>query len=251
MSTYITTGTRKKRRILLSSLGVTAAAVTLAVTSTTSAYASSQTLWQGNDVGTATTSGYVRICDREADGNGAYIEVKWSVLGSHQRVYDANGSKAGRRGAVQEAQHCRTSDQQVKQSRPGGRPPREPLRRRAAWLSSFVRGRRTDPHQADGRSGPRRGECERNENYRAGTGVVPVVAVTNEVHLSEPGLIVVDIAAANDEAAFAFHSELATRWATTSVERTTHEPGRRGVRLRCCLDMRQPLNPPGQPDDPW
>ncbi|MFE0947978.1 hypothetical protein [Streptomyces mutabilis] len=61
----------EKRRILLSSSGVTAAAVTLAVPSTMSAYAASQTLWQGDDVGTATTSGYVSICDREADGNGA------------------------------------------------------------------------------------------------------------------------------------------------------------------------------------
>lgn len=91
---------------------------------------------------------------------------------------------------------------------------------------------------------------KRNENYRAGAGVVPVMEAINEVHLSEPGLIVVDIAAADDETAFAFHTELATRWATTSVERTTHEPGQPGVRLRCYLDMRQPLNPPGHPDDP-
>ncbi|RIH60575.1 hypothetical protein D3C59_17910 [Streptomyces sp. SHP22-7] len=80
---------------------------------------------------------------------------------------------------------------------------------------------------------------------------MPVMEAINEVHLSEPGLIVVDIAAADDETAFAFHTELATRWATTSVERTTHEPGQPGVRLRCYLDMRQPFNPPGHPDDPW
>ncbi|MDX3350513.1 MULTISPECIES: DUF6207 family protein [Streptomyces] len=72
----------------------------------------------------------------------------------------------------------------------------------------------------------------------------------NEVDLSEPGLIVIDIAAADDETAFAFHIELATRWATTSVERTTHEPGQPGVRLRFYLDLRQPLNPPGQPGNP-
>ncbi|WP_324616657.1 DUF6207 family protein [Streptomyces sp. NRRL F-5065] len=77
---------------------------------------------------------------------------------------------------------------------------------------------------------------KRNENYCAGAGVVPVMEAINEVHLSEPGLIVVDIAAADDETAFAFHTELATRWATTSVERTTHEPGQPGVRLRCYLD---------------
>ncbi|WP_411101031.1 DUF6207 family protein [Streptomyces sp. x-45] len=68
----------------------------------------------------------------------------------------------------------------------------------------------------------------------------------NEVHVSEPGLVVVDVAAADDETAFAFHTVLAARWATTSVERTTRDPGQPGVRLRCYLDLRQPLDGPGQ-----
>ncbi|MFF9863260.1 DUF6207 family protein [Streptomyces tendae] len=69
----------------------------------------------------------------------------------------------------------------------------------------------------------------------------------NEVHVSEPGLVVVDIAAADDETAFAFHTALAARWAATSVERTTRDAAQPGVRLRCYLDLRQPLNaPPGQ-----
>ncbi|MFD8273235.1 DUF6207 family protein [Streptomyces flaveolus] len=59
-----------------------------------------------------------------------------------------------------------------------------------------------------------------------------------------PGLSVVDVAAADDETAFAFHAALAARWATTSVERTTRDTGQAGVRLRCYLDLRQPLNPP-------
>ncbi|MFG3390599.1 DUF6207 family protein [Streptomyces rochei] len=70
----------------------------------------------------------------------------------------------------------------------------------------------------------------------------------NEVHLSEPGLVVVDIAAADDETAFAFHTVLAARWATTSVERTTREAGQPGVRLRCYLDLRQPITTPDQSD---
>ncbi|MEV5013509.1 DUF6207 family protein [Streptomyces sp. NPDC053780] len=78
-----------------------------------------------------------------------------------------------------------------------------------------------------------------------------VMEAINEVHVSEPGLVVVDIAAADDEAAFTFHTALAARWATTAVERTTREPGQGGVRLRCYLDLRQPLNPPGHPDDRW
>ncbi|MCW8122469.1 DUF6207 family protein [Streptomyces violaceoruber] len=72
------------------------------------------------------------------------------------------------------------------------------------------------------------------------------VDAINEVHVSEPGLVVVDVAAADDETAFAFHTALAARWATTSVERTTRDTGQPGVRLRCYLDLRQPVNPPGQ-----
>lgn len=68
----------------------------------------------------------------------------------------------------------------------------------------------------------------------------------NEVHVSEPGLVVVDVAAADDETAFAFHTALASCWAATSVERTTRDPGQPGVRLRCYLDLRQPLDASGQ-----
>ncbi|MEU1875528.1 hypothetical protein RKD37_000276 [Streptomyces ambofaciens] len=60
------------------------------------------------------------------------------------------------------------------------------------------------------------------------------------------GLVVVDVAAADDETAFVFHTALVARWATTSVERTTRDPGQPGVRLRCCLDLRQPLDASGQ-----
>ncbi|MEW2266088.1 DUF6207 family protein [Streptomyces sp. NPDC047853] len=80
---------------------------------------------------------------------------------------------------------------------------------------------------------------------------MPVMEAINEVHVSEPGLIVVDIAAADDETAFTFHTALAARWATTAVERTTREPGQGGVRLRCYLDLRQPPAPPGRPGEPW
>ncbi|MFF8883847.1 DUF6207 family protein [Streptomyces flaveolus] len=73
----------------------------------------------------------------------------------------------------------------------------------------------------------------------------------NDVHLSEPGLVVVDVAAADDETAFAFHAALAARWATTSVERTSRYLGQPGVRLRCYLDMRQPLDPPGSSGGHW
>ncbi|MER7780426.1 DUF6207 family protein [Streptomyces sp. NPDC096191] len=53
------------------------------------------------------------------------------------------------------------------------------------------------------------------------------------------GLVVVDIAAADDDTAFAFHALLVVRWATTSVERTNRDAGQSGVRLRCFLDLCQ------------
>ncbi|MER5859161.1 DUF6207 family protein [Streptomyces sp. NPDC059688] len=65
--------------------------------------------------------------------------------------------------------------------------------------------------------------------------------VIHEVHVAEPGLVVVDIAAADDRTAFAFQAVLASLWAVTAVERASRGPGQAGVRLRCYLDMRQPL----------
>ncbi|MEU9653852.1 DUF6207 family protein [Streptomyces sp. NPDC048110] len=64
--------------------------------------------------------------------------------------------------------------------------------------------------------------------------------------MAEPDLVVVDVAAADDETAFAFHTALAVRWATTSVERTTRDASQPGVRLRCYLDLRQPPDGSGQ-----
>jgi hypothetical protein len=60
-----------------------------------------------------------------------------------------------------------------------------------------------------------------------------------DAHLSEPGLVVVDIAAADDDTALAFQAALAARWATATAGRTTRVPGEAGVRLRCYLDLRQ------------
>ncbi|MFE8957385.1 MULTISPECIES: DUF6207 family protein [Streptomyces] len=52
------------------------------------------------------------------------------------------------------------------------------------------------------------------------------------------------------ETAFAFHAMLAARWATTLVERATRDAGQAGVRLRCYLDMRQPLTEPAGTGEP-
>jgi hypothetical protein len=62
----------------------------------------------------------------------------------------------------------------------------------------------------------------------------------NEVHVSESGLVVVDVAAADAATALAFQQLLADRWAT--AEHTTREAGEPSVRLRCYLDLRQPTD---------
>ncbi|WP_326844580.1 DUF6207 family protein (plasmid) [Streptomyces sp. NBC_01558] len=72
----------------------------------------------------------------------------------------------------------------------------------------------------------------------------------NETHLSRPGLLVVDVAAADDATALAFQQLLAERWATATAERTTRDVGQPGVRLRCYLDLRQPNAPAQAPPTP-
>lgn len=71
--------------------------------------------------------------------------------------------------------------------------------------------------------------------------VVPYMDPINEAHVSEPGLVVVDVAAADDATALAFQQLLADRWATATAEQTTRDAGEPGVRLRCYLDLRQPI----------
>lgn len=65
----------------------------------------------------------------------------------------------------------------------------------------------------------------------------------NAAHVAEPGLVVIDVAAADDATAFAIQEALAAQWATATAEHTTRDPGQPGVRLRCYLDVRQQLNP--------
>ncbi|MGV9942462.1 DUF6207 family protein [Streptomyces sp. NPDC003401] len=60
--------------------------------------------------------------------------------------------------------------------------------------------------------------------------------------MSEPGLVVVDVAAADDATALAFQQLLADRWATATAEHTTRDVGEPGVRLRCYLDLRQQVD---------
>ncbi|MFC9931950.1 DUF6207 family protein [Streptomyces sp. NPDC127190] len=65
----------------------------------------------------------------------------------------------------------------------------------------------------------------------------------SEVHVAEPGVAVVEVAACDDRTAFAVQELLARRWATAIADTTTRAPGEPGVRLRCYLDVRQELSP--------
>ncbi|MEU5366834.1 DUF6207 family protein [Streptomyces sp. NPDC005925] len=80
---------------------------------------------------------------------------------------------------------------------------------------------------------------------------MPGMKAIRDEHLAEPGVVVVDVAAADDATAFAFQAELVRRWATATAtdDRTTRTPGEPGVRLRCYLDLRQEERPAGQPDN--
>jgi hypothetical protein len=72
---------------------------------------------------------------------------------------------------------------------------------------------------------------------------MPGMKPINEAHLAQPGLAVVEVAACDDQTAFAVQELLARRWATATTDRTTRVPGEPGVRLRCYLDVRQELTP--------
>ncbi|WP_329557433.1 DUF6207 family protein [Streptomyces sp. NBC_00696] len=81
--------------------------------------------------------------------------------------------------------------------------------------------------------------CQRNPARRQD--VMPYMNPINEVHVQEPGLAVVDVTAADAATAFALQEALAAQWATATADRVTRDPGQPGVRLRCYLDLRQPL----------
>jgi hypothetical protein len=79
---------------------------------------------------------------------------------------------------------------------------------------------------------------------------MPGMESINALHVAEPGLLVVEVAAADDGTALAFQDAVAARWATATTDRTTHQPGQPGVRLRFYLDLRQELGSPHQTPGP-
>lgn len=68
---------------------------------------------------------------------------------------------------------------------------------------------------------------------------MPCMRPINEAPVAKPGLAVVEIAACDDQTAFAVQELLAARWTIAPTDRTTRQPGEPGVRLRSLLDLRQ------------
>ncbi|MEV5249886.1 DUF6207 family protein [Streptomyces werraensis] len=61
----------------------------------------------------------------------------------------------------------------------------------------------------------------------------------SDAQVAVPGLAVVEVAAADDETAFAVQELLGARCVIAPADRTTREPGEPGVRLRLFLDLRE------------
>ncbi|WP_327328771.1 DUF6207 family protein (plasmid) [Streptomyces sp. NBC_01210] len=61
----------------------------------------------------------------------------------------------------------------------------------------------------------------------------------DEQHVSEPGLVVIDITAQDEETALAVMSELEKWWATSGVGTPRRAPGQPGVKARVYADIRR------------
>ncbi|WP_234491015.1 DUF6207 family protein [Streptomyces sp. MBT33] len=91
--------------------------------------------------------------------------------------------------------------------------------------------------QRPGRVNPRSAQ-----NLRRAEHVLTDVDPIREAHLSEPGLLVIDVAGFDDETVFAFQAAIARIWGTSPAERSTRDVGQPGVRLRMYADLRQALD---------
>ncbi|MFD0371130.1 DUF6207 family protein [Streptomyces sp. NPDC127114] len=69
----------------------------------------------------------------------------------------------------------------------------------------------------------------------------------DEKHIAEPGLVVMDVTAADEETARVVMNGLQQWWATSGVTPVWRVPGEEGVRSRVYLDIRRPGRP-GPPD---
>ncbi|MFE2027909.1 DUF6207 family protein [Streptomyces hygroscopicus] len=80
-------------------------------------------------------------------------------------------------------------------------------------------------------------------NRADASGVASGMDSIDEVHVSEPGLVVLDIAARDEETAAAVMSRLDELWATSGVGPVRRVAGEPGVRARLYADIRRPGSP--------
>ncbi|GGR45655.1 DUF6207 family protein [Streptomyces netropsis] len=62
----------------------------------------------------------------------------------------------------------------------------------------------------------------------------------DDVHVSEPGLVVLDITAHDEATAHAMMASLERQWATSGMGPVRREPGEPGVKARIYADLRRP-----------
>ncbi|MEV7004684.1 DUF6207 family protein [Streptomyces sp. NPDC093982] len=98
---------------------------------------------------------------------------------------------------------------------------------------------RSRPILTNGWCPTRSGEAAEVEDFCRRRRVVPCMWPINEAPVAKPGPAVVEIAACDDQTAFAVQELLAARWTIAPADRTTRQPGEPGVRLRCPLDLGQ------------
>ncbi|MET8921609.1 MULTISPECIES: DUF6207 family protein [Streptomyces] len=83
-------------------------------------------------------------------------------------------------------------------------------------------------------------------NRNRGRGVAPGMDSFIDVrHVSEPGLVVLDITAADEETALALMDGLQQLWATSGIATIRRDPAQPGVRARVHADIRR-TNPGGE-----
>ncbi|WP_329254183.1 DUF6207 family protein [Streptomyces canus] len=67
---------------------------------------------------------------------------------------------------------------------------------------------------------------------------MPGMRPIHDTHVEQPGLAVVEVAAADDATVFAVQDLLAANYAIAPGDRATREPCEPAVRLHCFLDLR-------------
>ncbi|WP_327749752.1 DUF6207 family protein [Streptomyces europaeiscabiei] len=91
---------------------------------------------------------------------------------------------------------------------------------------------------------PGRVNPEFEQNLAGREHVLTDVDPIREAHLSVPGLLVIDVAGADEATVMAFQDAVARTWGTATAERATRDPGQSGVRIRLYTDLRQALPGP-------